>query len=81
MAMELSPIKSKCSTVSRIPKMHRRSSSMICILPAQQLIIVDERIDFGKFAGTSYFIVQGSLESKLTIWTDGKAQPGRNTDM
>ena len=54
---------------------------MICILPAQQLIIVDERIDFGKFAGTSYFIVQGSLESKLPIWTDGKAQPGRNSNV
>ena len=27
-------------------------------------------------------MVEGSLEAKLpTIWTDGKAQPGRSSDM
>ena len=27
-------------------------------------------------------IIEGSLEAKLpTIWTDGKAQPGRSSDM
>ena len=28
------------------------------------------------------FLIEGSLEAKLpTIWTDGKAQPGRNSDV
>ena len=63
MAMELATINSKCSTVSRIPKIHRRSSSMICILPTHQLIIVDEWIGFvGKFyrfyRNPPYFIVE-----------------------
>ena len=32
--------------------------------------------------GFSLLIIEGSLEAKLpTIWTDGKAQPGRNSDV
>ena len=29
-----------------------------------------------------YHMIEGSLEAKLpTVWTDGKAQPGRSSDM
>ena len=45
-------------------------------------IYIYHYIDLEQYCNIYYSIIEESLEAKLpTIWTDGKAQSGRNSDV
>ena len=50
-----------------------------CRIPAAARVVELGEVDIVIYIVTYIIIIEGSLEGKLpTIWTDGKAQPGKS---